>query len=252
MQRIIISALLGCSLASAGFAQSPLFGATFSGCREVANVGILPTANARPLVPPQFTLAGDATSTPFVVRTVHCDAISIANKEGKAGPAKGPADILQIGIVIVGPDNDGSNINNYTVYYDTSDAELAGHLQDAGVPARPVHALQESFTPNPDGSGQYSFVVPAPFQPQLTFAGPVGAPSAPFPFIANWWFSSPAGTVKMNSSFPGLVYGGDSVILTVPPATPLASLLGTTTVGSWPALALFDTFPAASMQVTVR
>src|SRR5580704_16376562 len=56
----------------------------FAGCREVANVGLAPTANLRPLVPAQFQLAGGSSaSTPFVVRTVHCDAISVDGGESR-------------------------------------------------------------------------------------------------------------------------------------------------------------------------
>lgn len=218
----------------------------FAGCTEVANVGLAPTENLRPLVPAQFTLAGEgSTTTPFVVRTVHCDSITIDGKTGSG-------DLAQIGAVIVAPDADG-DINNYTLFYDTSDHRLAKALAAQGVPARFVPRLQESLAVSPDGTGQYHFAVPAPFQPELTFDGPVGAPSAtPIPFTANWWSSSGEGTVKMASSFPELFYSDDSVVLTVPEGSSLATILGTTTVSSWPALALFDHFPSAHMHVTVR
>lgn len=220
----------------------------FAGCREVANAGLAPTANLRALVPAQFTLAGvaGAATTPFVVRTVHCDAISVDGDRARAG------DVVQIGAEIVAPDGDG-DINNYTFFYDTTDAVLALALALRGVPARFVPALQESLQVNPDGTGQYSFEVPAPFEPQLTFDGPVGVPATtPIPFTANWWFSSDEGTVKMASSFPELFTTTNGVVLTVPERSPLAVILGTTTVSSWPVLELFDHFPSAAMQVTVR
>ena len=233
--------------AEAEHADDGGFDADFAGCREVANVGLVPTARARPLVPPQFTLVGDGTpSTGFVVRTVHCDSISVDGKPGK------PGDLAQIGLVIVAPDGDG-DINNYTLYYDTSNAQLAEHLRAAGVDARNVPVLEESLTANPDGSGQYHFAVPAPFAPQFSFDGPVGAPvGGPIPFVANWWTSSGDGTVKMNSTFPQLFTAGDSVALKVPAGSPLATLIGATTVTSWPVLELSDVFPAAHMHVTVR
>jgi hypothetical protein len=215
----------------------------FAGCREVANVGLAPTANLRPLVPAQFQLAGGSSaSTPFVVRTVHCDAISVDGGKSRAG------NILQIGAVIIAPDGDG-DINNYTLFYDTTDPRLADALKKAGAPARHVEGLEESLQLAPDGSGVYSFSSPSP---ELTFAGPVGAPSATIPFTANWWFSGDGGTVKMASAFPELDFAGDSVTLTVPAGTPLANDIGATTVSSWPALALFDHFPSAHMVVTIR
>jgi hypothetical protein len=248
---LCLALALGCSAGSApsdAVAQDervPL-GVDFAGCREVANVGLMPTANARPLVPPQFTLAGDDVNTPFVVRSVHCDSVSVD------GDPASPGNLIQIGLVITAPEDDGANINNYMLYYDTTDGELSGRLRGMGVPATEAARLSESLTLNPDGSGQYQFVVPAPFEPQLVFAGPVGAPSAPFPFVANWWFTSKGQTIKMHSSFPGLIYAGNSVTLTVPDGSALAGLIGSTTVSSWPALALFDTFPAAHMDVIVE
>jgi hypothetical protein len=219
----------------------------FAGCREVANVAYAPTANIRPLVPAQFTLLGDTSpTTPFVVRAVHCDSTSVDGGPGKAG------DLIQIGALIVAPDGDG-DINNYTLYYDTTDGQLASHLAQRGVPARVVPQLEESLQVNADGSGQYHFAVPAPFEPQLTFDGPVGPPSATsIPFTANWWATSEAGTVKMASTFPQLFANGDGVVLTLPEGSRPAGILGTTTVSDWPFLALFDDFPTAHMDVTVR
>jgi hypothetical protein len=221
------------------------FDVDFAGCREVANVTLVPTANARPLVPAQFTLAGDGTpTTPFVVRTVHCTGISTDGKKGKAG------DLVQIGLVIVPPDGDG-DINNYTLYYDTTDAKLADELHDVGVPARFAPLLDESLAVHPDGSGQYHFS--APIDPRFSFDGPVGAPATtPIHFTANWWSSSDKGTVKMASSFPQLFAADNGVNFTVPALSPLAHLIGATTVISWPVLKLFDHFPTAHMHVTVR
>jgi hypothetical protein len=221
------------------------FDVDFSGCREVANVGIMPTANARPLVPSQFTLVGDGTpTTPFVVRTVHCDTVTVEGKQSH------DVKMVQIGVLIVAPDGDG-DINNYTLYYDTSSERLAEHLQEVGVKARFAPLLQESLHINHDGSGQYHFA--ELIDPRFTFDGPVGAPvGGPIPFVANWWSASSSGTVKMNSTFPALFTADNSVNLTVPAHGQLASLLGATTVTSWPVLKLFDNFPGAHMQVTVR
>jgi hypothetical protein len=225
--------------------HSRAFDVDFTGCREVANVGFLPTANARPLVPSRFTLFGDgAPTTPFVVRTVRCDTVSVEGEQSD------DVKIVQIGALIVGPDGDG-DINNYTLYYDTSSARLAEHLEQAGVKAHYAPLLEESLQANPDGSGQYHFA--SAVGPRFTFDGPVGAPGAvPIPFVANWWSASPSGTVKMNSTFPALFYADDSVNLSAPAHEPLANLIGATTVTSWPILKLFDNFPSAHMQVTVR
>jgi hypothetical protein len=219
----------------------------FAGCTEVANVGLAPTANVRPLVPAEFTLVETtgADTTELVVRSVHCDAISVA------GAPAIPGDLIQIGAVIVAPQGDG-DINNYTLFYDTNDLELALGLVAQGVPARFVPFLHESLHVNPDGTGQYAFEVPPPFEPPLSFAGPVGVRSTtPIPFTANWWFTTNRGTIKMASSFPELFAAGNGVVLTVPEHTKLAGILGTTTVSSWPVLELFDTLPTGQMHVAL-
>lgn len=221
------------------------FDVDFAGCNEVANVALMPTANARALVPAQFALVGDGTpTTPFVVRTVHCSGVSVDGKKGKAG------NVVQIGALIVAPDGDG-DINNYTFYYDTSDVKLAAELAEVGVPARFAPLLDESLALSPDGSGQYHFS--APIDPRFSFDGPVGAPvGGPIPFTANWWSTSAQGTVKMASTFPQLFTADNGVNLTVPAGSPLAHLIGATTVTSWPVLKLYDNFPTAHMHVTVR
>lgn len=223
----------------------PDFEVDFEDCREVANVGLLPTANARAKVPAEFTLVGENDAlTPFVVRTVHCDSIAV---DGKL-PA--PGNIVQIGVLIVAPEGDG-DINNYTLYYDTSNLRLALRLALAGVNANWVPTLQESVSLNADGSGDYKFKVPPPFQPRMTFQGPVGAPvGGPIPFVANWWRYSFGDTVKMNSTFPELFIADNDVVLTVPKGSPLAKLIGATEVSDWPVLKLYDTFPSAHMVVT--
>jgi hypothetical protein len=223
----------------------PDFEVDFEACREVANVGLLPTANARPLVPEEFTLVGENDElTPFVVRTVHCDSIAVDGKLPK------PGNIVQIGVLILAPEGDG-DINNYTLYFDTSNLRLALRLALAGVNASWVPTLQESLDEEPDGSGDYEFAVPPPFQPRMAFAGPVGAPvGGPIPFVANWWRHSFGDTVKMSSTFPELFIADNDVVLTVPPGSQLAQLIGATEVSDWPVLKLFDTFPSAHMVVT--
>lgn len=178
----VSAALAGCTVGAGGpeavgltaeADQADGFYADFAGCREVANVGNLPMANARPLVPPQFTLVGEGTATAeFVVRTVHCDAISVDGGEGR------PGDLAQIGIVIVAPGGNDADINNYTLYYDTNDARLAAHLLAVGVDALFVPDLEESLAVNPDGSGQYHFADRGPSRRGSRTTAPSGRPWA--------------------------------------------------------------------------
>src|SRR6185369_17951556 len=60
------------------------FNVDFNTCTEFAGIGFVPAENARPLVPPQFTLAGDATNAVIVVRVADCaDVVVDGHHEGR-------------------------------------------------------------------------------------------------------------------------------------------------------------------------
>ncbi len=154
--------------------------------------------------------------------------------------------------MIEAPSGD-AELNNYTLFYDTNNAELALGLAAQGVPARWVPTLREALTVNPDGTGQLTVVGPAPFTPQLSVDGPVGAPAS----IVHPLYGRLVVHLRPR-------HGAD--VLDVPrplhrrqrggadgPWSTRGSRgsSGTTTVSSWPVLTFFDNFPTAHMQVTV-
>jgi hypothetical protein len=97
------------------------FPVEFTDCVESIGVTLVSTALARAYVPAQFILVGEGQPvTPLVVRTASCRGISVTEHPPKAG------EIVQVGLVIVPPDGTG-DINNYTLWYYTGDAELATH-----------------------------------------------------------------------------------------------------------------------------
>jgi hypothetical protein len=103
------------------------FTVQFTDCVESIGVGFAPTANLRALIPAEFILAGEGSLlSPLVARTSDCRGIAVDGASPKAGS------IVQIGAVIVPPDFTG-DINNYTLFYYTSDAKLAHHLTKLGV-----------------------------------------------------------------------------------------------------------------------
>src|SRR3954462_6746871 len=110
------------------------FAVEFANCVESIGVTLVPTDRARALIPAEFHLVGEgAPVTPLVVRTARCD-IAVGDQSSDAG------DIVQVGLVIVPPDFTG-DINNYTLWYYTTDAELANHLVRLGVGAQHVQNI---------------------------------------------------------------------------------------------------------------
>src|SRR5215510_6546532 len=91
------------------------FNVEFTNCVESIGVGLVPTEVVQPLVPAGFHLVGEGQPvTPIVVRTADCGGIAVAGERSKAGS------VVQIGVVIVPPDF-SADINNYTLWYYTSD-----------------------------------------------------------------------------------------------------------------------------------
>ena len=134
LRMLFIAAVVGASggwnTASASTDHSANFPVEFIDCVESIGVTLVPTASARAYVPHQFILAGEGQPvTPLVVRTAQCSNIAVAGHEPMAGS------MVQIGAVIVPPDFTG-DINNYTIWYSTSNAKLATQLRKVGVDAQ--------------------------------------------------------------------------------------------------------------------
>src|SRR5262249_11549881 len=133
------------------------FSVDFSGCIESIGVGLVPTDAAQAYVPAGFVLAGaGGPVTPIVVRTSRCDGISVDGGRAKRGI------VVQIGLVLVPPDFTG-DINNYTLWYYTSDKNLAQVLQGAGVAAQWVPGLVDVYVPQVPGDlDPLAVLVPPP------------------------------------------------------------------------------------------
>jgi hypothetical protein len=211
----------------------------FTDCVESIGVGLVSTQRARPLVPSQFQLAGDATVTPLVVRTSRCGGISTDGHKPKPGA------IVQIGLVIVPPDFTG-DINNYTLWYFTSDGKLASELNKRGVDARHVPTIDYDLDLD---SGSLRVAVAQPGQPRLTLGGTVEESTNPAgSFEANWW-KAVDGTTKMDTKVPLIFIGSAHLTLQTDPNEALGRLLGSGSAG-FPLLEQFNTFPSAHMTVT--
>ena len=220
---------------------SSSFDVTFTDCLESIGVTLVPTASVRGLVPQSFILAGEGQPvTPVVVRTAHCGRITTEGRGQRSG------DIVQIGAVIVPPDFTG-DINNYTIWYYTSDLRLALRLLEAHVDAQYVPTMDYDFDID---DNTLHVRVPLPGFPRLVVSGSV-VPSSQSAgsFIANWWREVNGRRVKMNTNVPSINIGNADLTLTTNPNGALGQLIGGSATG-FPILQQFNSFAAATMDVS--
>jgi len=214
------------------------FSVSFTDCVESIGVGLVPTTNAQELVPSEFVLVGTGQPvTPLVVRTSRC-SISVNGHNPKVG------EIVQIGAVIVPPDFTG-DINNYTMFYYTSDLRLALHLNLAGVSAQFVPTI--GYSKGNDDS--FLVLVSLPGFPRFRVSGTViPSPNPAGSFVANWWQKTHHGNVKMNTNVPVINIGGANLTLTTNANNPLGQLIGGNAL-DFPIIQQFNTFASAQMNV---
>ena len=246
----LIVVLLLSSVGAAPMAQetdnnSVGFTVAFTDCVESIGVGLIPTEQAQALVPPEFHVVGEGQPvTPLVVRTADC-GIAVDGHRPKAGS------IVQIGVVIVPPDFTG-DINNYTLWYYTSDAKLAHNLDKLGINAQHVPTIDYDYEPSGNSNPSRLFVaVPRPGNPRLTLEGTVIESQAPAgSFEANWWVKNGNRVVKMDTLVPSISIGGANLVLTTDANSRLGHLIGGSSAG-FPVLQQFNTFASANMVVSL-
>ena len=219
--------------------KSVSFDVAFNTCTEFAGIGLVSAAKARALVPPSFTLAGDATNAQIVVRVADCaDAVV-------DGHDVGATRVAQIGISLVGPDATAS-INNYTLSFSTDQPLLHAKLTAAGVDADLAHTLDFALTP----SGSLVIASSSPHTPDFTVTGSAAPPVAdPVPFIATWWANGHHGSVESRTVLPAIRFGSSQTTLHTPAQSSLAALIGGTSL-TFPLLDSYNSFPSASMHVS--
>jgi hypothetical protein len=245
---VVTATIAGTFIASKALAQNdriPIaFDVEFSDCMESIGVGLLPTEKVRSLVPTEFILAGDgAPVTPIVVRTARCGSISVDGRRARPGA------IIQIGAVIVPPDFTG-DINNYTLWYYTSNVELAVRLSQVGVDAQFVPTIDYDFVRCGE-DGLFHVAVPLPGRPSLRLDGVVTQSNTPAgTFDANWWSKANGRRLKMNTMVPEIFIGNADLVLETRAQSKLGKLIGGDTL-SFPILQQFNTFNRASMKVSV-
>lgn len=223
------------------FNQLSGFAVEFSDCVESIGMTLVPTNSVRAYVPGQFTLAGEGRPvTPLVVRTARCSI-------GTAGHRPTSGEIVQIGAVINSPDFTG-DINNYTIWYYTSDLRLALRLLLAGLSAQYVPTIDYNYDTH---DNSFHVQVPRPGTPSLTLSGTVSPSSQPAgSFVANWWQATRVGKLKMSTSVPITNIGGSDLTVSTNLDCPLGQFIGSSST-RFPIIQQFNTFAAARMQVAV-
>ena len=216
----------------------------FTGCTEFAGIGLVPTANARPLVPAEYELAGDAENAVIVVRVADCDGISVAGKKPK------PGTVAQVGITVA-PIDETASINNYTLWFATNLGPLHAKLRSKGVASELDSNLAYSFVPVPPGQRSLTIAATPPKGPAYSVAGTALVPTAaPVPFIATWWAETAQGSVRMRTEFPEIRFADATMTLSTPASSALAALVGDSTL-TFAILDSHNAFEAAALSIDV-
>lgn len=243
---LVVGACTACSAADGEDVSSLVqaaketdFAVDFASCSEVAGIGNVPRANARPLVPAKYELAGTAESAVLVARAVKCGAVSV---DGKAAR---PTTLIQIGISVEGPAvaTPAAFINNYTLWFVTDQSQLFAKLNSAGVDAENSQHISYTLS-----SGILDFSTSPARAPAVALHGPVTPGADPSMFSATWWSDGNHGTTRMHTPFPQIRFGGATMTLTTPANSDLARLIGGTSL-TFPLLDSYNTFDSAHMEV---
>ena len=174
-------------------------------CTEFAGVAPINEIQARALVPSRYQLVVSGSKASLVVRVSDCQEVSVNGHPGK------PGRVAHIGIELISPDGTGTDpntsINNYTLSYASNIAELVEGLNRFALPAVKTSELDYEYAPPIGPSLLYSSVAPLdPKSPTWFLYGTVTNPTIPSPFLANWWYLSDLGQVKMATTFPKIYF----------------------------------------------
>lgn len=243
---VVVGACTACSAADgedvtslAQAAKQTDFGVDFGSCSEVAGIGFVPRANARPLVPTKYDLQGTADSAVLVARAVKCATVSVDGK------ATGPTTLIQIGISLTGAAvaSPTADINNYTLWYVTDNSQLFAKLNSAGANAENSQHISYSLS-----SGVLDFSASPARAPSVAIHAPVIPSTVASTFKATWWADGNHGTIRMHTPFPVIRFGDAAMTLTTPAGSELARLIGGTSL-TFPLLHSYNTFDSAHMDV---
>ena len=214
------------------------FEVDFSTCTEMASLTPVAIANLRPLVPAQYAIANEANGVGFVVvRISNCAGVAIN------GVGLGAGTVAQVGVNLVAPDGSG-DIDNYTLYYDTTSAHFSARLRSFGFESRWLPGIDYART-----GSTLSIAVPGR---GYSVAGPVVAPTAPaVPFVADWWSAGRTSESKTATTLAAIQFSTATMTITTQPGSQLRAILGAPSA-TFPIFDSYNEFAAAHMTVTRR
>lgn len=223
---------------SAALTLERSFDVDFSTCTEMASLTPVPIANIRPLVPAQYAIANEANGTGFVVvRVASCGGVKIN------GANIGPGTVAQVGVNLVSPDGAG-DLDNYTLYYDTTSAVLTARLRAFGFESRWLPGIQYTTTGT-------SLAINVPGR-GYSVSGPVVPPSGPgVPFVADWWSASRSSESKTATTLGSIQFSTAHMTIATHPASALRQIIGAPTA-TFPIFDSYNQFSTAHMTVTRR
>ena len=244
-----VSVILFITATYGASAETGSFTVHFAGCTEFAGWGPVSLAEAQPLVPAGYVIAGAAMGqAAIVVRATSCLGVAVGQS-----PAQ-PTELSQIGINLVAPDGTG-DINNYTVIYVTNNQALAEHFQTAGLPAVFDPELAYEYTPGPtETSGELYVAASGQGLPAYFLFGTENEPppNSQQSFLANWWFTGHGGKMKQSTSFPVISFGTAAVTLYTSNTSLLGNLIGGNTASNFSFLSVRGVYPTATMTVSFK
>ena len=231
----------------------PGFSVDFSNCTEFAGEGPVAVAQAVPLVPQGYTVAGASSGVAhIVIRATSCASATVDGRFPQQ------TNLSQIGINIVSPDGTGT-INNYTLVYLSNNTALVAAFNLAGLPAQFDPQLTYQFSAAVTAKGNLYVAAGAGDVARYFIYGPETppAPNSAEVFLANWWYSPKTffgskQQMRQQTLFPAISFGGSSVTFYTATGTLLGDLIGGNTFSNFNVLALRGVYANAHMEVTVR
>lgn len=235
------SLLWMCVMSAAVVFGQPSSQVQFNNCTEYVGAGFVPLAQAAPFVPATFQVAVASGQALLVTRAAECQSVVIDNSQPER------ARLSQIGVSVVSPDGTG-DINNYTVLYVTDSKRLAQRLERAGLPVK----VDEDLVYEVNSGNLFIDVSPAE-GPAWFFNGTVTEPPpGGFPFLANWWYESNKGRMKMATNIPLISFGQSAVTVFSRSNAPLGKLILGNSFSAFNIFNVRGRFATGRMDVTLR
>jgi hypothetical protein len=213
------------------------FNVDYSNCAEFAGIGLVPAANAQPLVPSGFTLATSGSNAIVVVRVASCAGAVVDGKK------VGRTITSQVGIKLVGPDA-SADINNYPVFFATNQALLHARFQGIGASSDKSDDLSLTLA-NGSLTAESESSHSSPFEVRGPAAVPTAAPTT---FAASWWAKGKQGIIRSRTTFPAIQFGTATTTLVTEANTTLSKLFGGRTL-TFAFLDSYNTFASSHLEV---